>query len=551
MPATDSGGTVSEQDGAGRYPCLGKYRVLNHIATGGMGTVYRALDPETGRVVALKLLPADRAANPRALERFRREARAAARLRHDNIVAVHELGETNGTLFLAMEFVDGVDLHEHVSRSGPLHPDEAVVLLAQMAWALDHLHRQGLVHRDVKPANFLVTYPDGRPLVKLTDLGLAREEGGTEFRLTRDGHTVGTIDYMAPEQACDSAAADIRSDLYALGCTLFHMLTGEPPFADGSLPERLYKHAEAPPPDVRRFNPAVPAWLAAVLERLLAKRPEDRYQTPAALLADLAARRAGRAATPAGCGAGQPAGRGARPAPSDPAARSSALLETPARRTGELSPSATAPHLPPGPPAVPACGNGEQRAAGGRFRHARECLAAGHRDYGISLLLACCRLEPANLIYRQTLREVGERPGPADRTPRRGVRRWWELLAGWVKFKSAQLRGAAAAVLEYGERLLLLAPRDAGVQLALAAAAEKLGLAEVAVWMLERLLEQDAGDARAHRGLARLFENQQQLARAVQHWHRVSEIDPDDSEARDKARDLAARRTAAAFRVRR
>src|SRR5205823_4453535 len=137
------------------------------------------------------------------------------------------------------------------------------------------VHQYGLIHRDIKPSNFLVTQKDGRLLVKLTDMGLARHEREDEYRITRAGTTVGTVDYIAPEQARDSSTADIRSDIYSLGCTLYHMLAGKPPFPEGSMTERLYKHVEAAPPDVRQLNARVPVGLTVLLERMLAKKPAE------------------------------------------------------------------------------------------------------------------------------------------------------------------------------------------------------------------------------------------------------------------------------------
>jgi eukaryotic-like serine/threonine-protein kinase len=269
-----------------RYARIGKYQIQAHLATGGMGAVYRAVDPERGLTVALKVLPPDLAARPAVLERFRREARHGLKLRHENIVTLYEFGEAEGTFYLAMEFVDGIDLQEHIKRNGPLDPVEACAILLQVARALDHAYQAGIIHRDIKPSNVLLCEKDGHQVAKLTDLGLAVPARDEEFRLTRDGTTVGTIDYISPEQARDSRAVDVRSDLYSLGCTWFHMLTGRPPFAEGSLPERLIKHAEAAPPDVQQFNPRVTAGLVAILQRLLAKKPDDRYQTPAELIKD-------------------------------------------------------------------------------------------------------------------------------------------------------------------------------------------------------------------------------------------------------------------------
>ena len=266
---------------------MGKYRVTAHLATGGMGAVYKAYDTEAKRDVALKVLAPEMAAKPIMIERFRREAKHAAKLRHENIVQVYDFGDADGCYYIAMEFIEGIDLNEYVERKGPLDPEEALNLVTQATKALAHAHRQGIIHRDIKPSNFLVTRRKGRLVVKLTDLGLSREAQAEEFRVTRAGTTVGTVDYISPEQARDSGTADIRSDLYSLGCTWFHLLAGKAPFAEGGLAERLHKHLNVEPPDVRSANPRVSRATVAVLRRLLAKRPADRYQTPAELLKDL------------------------------------------------------------------------------------------------------------------------------------------------------------------------------------------------------------------------------------------------------------------------
>jgi serine/threonine-protein kinase len=279
--------TESTEKGERRPFRIGRYEVLHHIASGGMGAVYKAVDVELGREVALKVLPPEIAVNPSMMERFRREAKAAAQLHHENIVAIHEFGESAGTYFLALEFVDGIDLHEYIKERGRLHPDEARELLKQAVKGLAHAHSMGIIHRDIKPSNFLITQKDGQPLLKLTDLGLARQAREEEARVTRDGTTVGTVDYMAPEQAHDAGLCDIRSDLYSLGCTFYHMLAGHAPFNEGSLIERLTKHVHLDPPDIRELNADVPDDLKHILERMLRKRPEDRYQTPVELIRDL------------------------------------------------------------------------------------------------------------------------------------------------------------------------------------------------------------------------------------------------------------------------
>src|SRR5262245_50174222 len=214
---------------------LGKYRVLAHLGAGAMGAVYRAVDETNGKEVDLKVLPPETAARPTAIHRFLREARHGALLRHPHIAEIQGFGEHQGTYFLAMEFVQGQDLLQRIQQHGPVPPDEARQILAQVASALDYVHRAGIVHRDVKPSNILLTVKDGRLVAKLTDLGLSRMAHPDEYRVTCEGMTVGTVDYLAPEQARDSGAADIRSDMYSLGCTVFHMLAGKPPFTEGGL----------------------------------------------------------------------------------------------------------------------------------------------------------------------------------------------------------------------------------------------------------------------------------------------------------------------------
>ncbi len=283
-PAHDALGPRDPAGKERRVVRMGKFEVVQHIATGGMGAVYRARDTATGQVVAIKVMSAEMAKKPAMLERFKREARSASRLDHDNIVGVREFGECNGLWYLAMEYVDGIDLHDHVKKVGPLDPEEARLIILQGARALRHAYEQGVVHRDVKPSNFLLTWRQERPHVQLTDFGLAREIDDDTGRVTRAGTTVGTVDYMAPEQARDSSRADTRSDLYSLGCTWFHLLTGDPPFPKGGLGERLIKIMQDEPPDVRDLNPLVSDDCADVINKLLEKDPRDRYQTASDLI---------------------------------------------------------------------------------------------------------------------------------------------------------------------------------------------------------------------------------------------------------------------------
>jgi eukaryotic-like serine/threonine-protein kinase len=264
---------------------LGKYQVVRELGAGGMGTVYLAVDSNLKRTVALKILHKDRATNETLVRRFESEAHAAAQLKHENIVTVYDAGQIEGNLFIALEFVDGTDIHELVAKRGAVPLKRSLGFIKQVVRALDHLHKRGIVHRDIKPSNLLLT-KDGT--VKLTDLGLARAvDESTESGITREGTTVGTVDYMAPEQARNSQAADIRSDIYSLGCTWYQMLTGEPPFPEGSVTNKLYSHISKPRPDPRSFNQTVPDEIVAVMHKMMARKVDDRYQTPAELLNDL------------------------------------------------------------------------------------------------------------------------------------------------------------------------------------------------------------------------------------------------------------------------
>src|SRR5262245_24720206 len=278
---------ADEPQKSGRRIRIGKYEVLAHIASGGMGAVYKAIDADLQRTVALKVLAPELAVKPNMVERFHREAKSAAALRHENIVAIYDRGVSGDTHFIALEFVEGVDLHDYITEHGTLSADESREIVIQAARALEHAYKQGVVHRDIKPSNFLITRHDGRPVVKLTDLGLAKQTREDEFRVTRAGTTVGTVDYRSPEQARDSGAADTRSDIYSLGCTLYHMLSGSAPFPEGGLAERIHKHLQEQPTDIRKLNRNVPGELVLILRKMLEKKPEDRYQTPSELLYDL------------------------------------------------------------------------------------------------------------------------------------------------------------------------------------------------------------------------------------------------------------------------
>ncbi|MDB5307073.1 MAG: serine/threonine protein kinase [Gemmataceae bacterium] len=268
---------------------IGPYIVLDKLGEGGMGRVYRARQTRLGRVVAIKVVRAHLLSNPIVRGRYEREVLAAAALSHPNIVSVFDAGVDDGRYYLEMEFVDGIDLARLIRAHGVLSVPEACEYLRQAALGLHHAHEQGFVHRDIKPSNIVVSGERHVPAatepacVKILDMGLVRavgfeeEAGGTD--LTRDGTVVGTPDYMAPEQAKNSSTVDRRADLYSLGGTFYFLLTGKPPFPVGSPIEKILKHQLDPPPPLQAARPDVPAGLAQIVARLMAKKPADRFAT--------------------------------------------------------------------------------------------------------------------------------------------------------------------------------------------------------------------------------------------------------------------------------
>jgi serine/threonine-protein kinase len=267
---------------------LGKYKLLNHIGTGGMGSVYLAEHQVMRHRVAIKLLSNSLAAQPSYLERFHQEARAAAALAHRNIIRAFDVDQHENFHYLVMEYVDGVDLQAIVSRNGPLAYETAANYAKQAAEGLAYAHRMGLIHRDIKPANLLV---DKEGTVKILDMGLARfsDESQGSLTMAYDQKMIGTVDYLAPEQALDSHKVDARADIYSLGCTLYFMLSGDAPFPQGTIPQRLIQHQSAEPTDIREFRPDAPSELIAICKKMMAKSVDERYQSAdevAAALAD-------------------------------------------------------------------------------------------------------------------------------------------------------------------------------------------------------------------------------------------------------------------------
>jgi serine/threonine protein kinase len=256
-----------------------EYTVLDRLGTGGMGQVFKAEHHTMGRLVALKMLPPAMMDSPEAVRRFHREVRAAARLLHPNIVTAFDAREHDGICCLVMEYVDGQDLASLVKEEGPLRTAAAVDCILQAARGLHYAHGEGVVHRDIKPSNLLV---DKRGTVKILDLGTARifdECEDAADRLSQSDPVLGTCDYMAPEMADDAAATDRRADIYSLGCTLFRLLTGDPPFPRGSTIEILLAHREAPIPSLSDERGDVSDGLDAACRKMLAKNPNDRQQS--------------------------------------------------------------------------------------------------------------------------------------------------------------------------------------------------------------------------------------------------------------------------------
>ncbi|MBY0524780.1 MAG: serine/threonine protein kinase [Gemmataceae bacterium] len=301
--------------GRGGDLLVGPYLLLERLGEGGMGQVFKARHGSLNRVVALKVLRPELVADSETVSRFYREIEVAGHLpEHPNLIRAFDAGPVGATHFLAMEYVAGTDLERLVKQSGPLSIEHACEYVRQAALGLQHAHQHGLVHRDIKPSNLLVTQVQGSrfkvpgskqanfepetsnwKVVKIVDLGLARLHGDNKTRarentfLTSDGTvTLGTVDYQAPEQALDFHRADIRADIYSLGCTFFYLLTGKPPFGSGPLAVKLMRHQQAEPPSLKERRPDVPDGLVAIVGRMLAKNPNARYQTPSQVAEALA-----------------------------------------------------------------------------------------------------------------------------------------------------------------------------------------------------------------------------------------------------------------------
>lgn len=266
---------------------LAHFELLEPIGVGGMAAVIRARDTQLDRPVALKVLPPDMAADPENVRRFNQEARAAAKLDHENIARVFYCGEDQGLQFIAFEYVEGENLRGLLERRGQIPVPEAISYVLQIASGLAHAAARSVVHRDIKPSNIIIS-PGGR--AKLVDMGLARSlEAHHDGALTQSGVTLGTFDYISPEQALEPRQADARSDIYSLGCTFYHMITGCPPVPEGTAAKKLHHHQHIDPVDPRSLNPEISSNVALVIAKMIAKDPESRYQRPEDLIHDLIA----------------------------------------------------------------------------------------------------------------------------------------------------------------------------------------------------------------------------------------------------------------------
>ena len=260
-----------------------RYEIHQRLARGGMAQVYLARDRTLDRPVAVKELAPEFATDPSFVERFRREAQAAANLSHPNIVGVFDWGTQDGTYFIVMEYIDGPSLSQVIRRDGPLHPRRAAEIGGEVAAALGFAHSRGVVHRDVKPGNVLLT-ATGQS--KVTDFGIARALSSPDDDLTQAGSVMGTATYFSPEQA-QGLPVDPRSDLYSLGVVIYEMVTGRTPFSGDTPLAIAYRHVQDQPAPPSTIVPDIPVGLEAIIMKLLQKRPDDRYPTAEALRDDL------------------------------------------------------------------------------------------------------------------------------------------------------------------------------------------------------------------------------------------------------------------------
>lgn len=272
---------------------IGPYRILDQLGHGGMGRVFKATHQTMNRTVALKVLAPQVVSNERAHQLFLHEVQAAAQLSHPNIVMAFDANEVDGRHYLAMEYVDGPNLEKYVRKHGSLPVGLACEIIFQAANGLQHALEKGMVHRDIKPANLLLQQEPGSEIiqVKILDFGLARlnqGDGTTKTIVAKENSVMGTPDFLSPEQSRSLHDVDIRSDLYSLGCTFYYLLTGEVPFPGGNTVDKLIRHNRETARPLEEMRPDLPSMVAVIVRKLMAKKPEDRYQTPDELMDALA-----------------------------------------------------------------------------------------------------------------------------------------------------------------------------------------------------------------------------------------------------------------------
>ena len=433
----DRGGAAPAPPRAGTLPPglaeSPDYEVITELGRGGMGVVYLARNTLMGRLEVLKVVSGHHVERREVFDRFRREIRSAARLRHPNIVTAYSALQLGDSLVLAMEYAEGLDLARMVKTRGPLPVVIACYYVQQGALGLQHAHDHGMVHRDIKPANLILARERDRAVIKVLDFGLAKvsSEGEVDTSLTRVGQVLGTPDYIAPEQIRDAQSADIRADIYSLGCTFYYLLTGGPPFSGNNLWDLYQAHFSMDASPLNLVRPEVPAELAALVAKMMAKEPINRFQTPGtvaqALLPFITKGNSG----PAG-----PAPEVSRTVPPDPRPGRPAAVRAPARPAAETAPAP--PPLPRNSPPSP-------------VRPAAGMAPAPHRSRGI----------PRRRARRRpwTVGTTSSRPGPhatdhrtpsarpvAPRPERRDLVTWSTAIATLRRFGPWAWWAAAAAV---------------------------------------------------------------------------------------------------------
>jgi len=325
--------------GCGRELVIGPYHVLDKLGQGGLSSVYKARHHDLHTLVAIKIVRPEVFAGSEGRQPFLQEIEAMARLDHANIVQFCDADQWNDAFYFTMEYVEGTDLGKEVRLGGALRVHEACDYIRQSALGLQHAFERNLIHRDIKPVNLYLTHEAApmpsvaarreletavttmlmKPLIKILDWGLAslrNPKGLTGEQMLDNGgkNIVGTADYLSPEQARNANAVDVRSDIYSLGCSLYYLLTGQPPFPDGTLMQKILQHQTAEPKPIESFRDDVPAGVTAIIKRMMAKQPEDRFQTPASVALSLAPF-ARRTRADAGSGCALPTLRGTAPPP--------------------------------------------------------------------------------------------------------------------------------------------------------------------------------------------------------------------------------------------